>query len=163
MEVWNSRIGQSKTIKVKKFFQRKTKSVKWLNKIKIQKHPSQKLCQTWGISLNQSTSVFQKYHLTKNVLTKPNVHTKTHLTKVDTNTIYHTKKQVINFSNHHCLPLFMELPQLPEKLQTDVAFYSFELHQFNYSSTWAEFLSSHSFKINHLFSSVFTSFLHSTN
>ena len=57
------------------------------------------------------------------------------LTKVDTNTIYHTKKQVINFSNHHCLPLFMELPQLPEKLQTDVAFYSFELHQFNYSST----------------------------
>ena len=85
------------------------------------------------------------------------------LTKVDTNTIYHTKKQVINFSNHHCLPLFMELPQLPEKLQTDVAFYSFELHQFNYSSTWAEFLSSHSFKIKHLFSSVFTSFLHSIN
>lgn len=100
---------------------------------------------------------------TKNVLTKPKVHTKTHLTKVDTNTIYHTKKQVINFSNHHCLPLFMELPQLSEKLQTDVEFYSFELHQFNYSSTWAEFLSSHSFKINHLFSSVFTSFLHSTN
>lgn len=100
---------------------------------------------------------------TKNVLTKPKVHTKTHLTKVDTNTIYHTKKQVLNFSNHHCLPLFVELPQLPEKLQTDVEFYSFELHQFNYSSTWAEFLSSHSFKINHLFSSVFTSFLHSTN
>lgn len=100
---------------------------------------------------------------TKNVLTKPKVHTKTHLTKVDTNTIYHTKKQVLNFSNHHCLPLFMELPQLSEKLQTDVEFYSFELHQFNYSSTWAEFLSSHSFKINHLFSSVFTSFLHSTN
>ena len=72
---------------------------------------------------------------TKNVLTKPKVHTKTHLTKVDTNTIYHTKKQVLNFSNHHCLPLFMELPQLPEKLQTDVEFYSFELHQFNYSST----------------------------
>lgn len=100
---------------------------------------------------------------TKNVLTKPKVHTKTHLTKVDTNTIYHTKKQVLNFLNHHCLPLFMELPQLSEKLQTDVEFYSFELHQFNYSSTWAEFLSSHSFKINHLFSSVFTSFLHSTN
>lgn len=73
--------------------------------------------------------------LTKNVLTKPKVHTKTHLTKVDTNTIDHTKKQVLNFSNHHCLPLFMELPQLSEKLQTDVEFYSFELHQFNYSST----------------------------
>ena len=28
-------------------------------------------------NLNQSTSVFQKYHLTKNVLTKPKVNTKT--------------------------------------------------------------------------------------